>query len=199
MMLIEETRVEDADLPVAAFRDHLMLGRGFADDGAQDAVLTTVLRAAIASVEGETSKVLLTKRYKYVLTAWRDMARQSLPLAPVNAIKSLSIVDMQDNVTVADPEDYRLMPDRHRPDLMWLGWVLPTIPVGGTAEIVFEAGYGATWDKVPADLAQAVFLVAAHLHGNRSAVGDRWHALPHGVAALLQPWKPVRLFAGRQR
>lgn len=199
MMLIEETKVPDAAYPVTAFRDHLQLGRGFADDAAQDALLLPLLKAAVAKVEGETAKVLISRRYKYVLAAWRDLARQSLPVAPVNSIVSLAITDMRGGEEIESQDNYRLVPDRHRPDIMWLGWTLPTIPVGGTAEIVFDAGFGETWSDVPPDLAQAVMLLAAHYHENRSASGDRSHALPHGVASLIQTWKRIRLFGGGRK
>lgn len=50
MMLSEVTAVPLAALPVAEFKDHLRLGTGFADDGAQDALVEGYLRAAIAAV-----------------------------------------------------------------------------------------------------------------------------------------------------
>lgn len=199
MMLIEETKVPDTSYPVTAFRDHLQIGRGFADDAAQDALLLPILKAAVAKVEGETAKVLISRRYKYVVAAWRDLARQSLPVAPVNSIVSLSVTDMNGGEELAPENGYRLVPDRHRPDIMWLGWTLPTIPVGGTAEIVFDAGFGEAWSEVPPDLAHAVMLLAAHYHENRGAMGDRSRTLPHGVASLIHPWKRFRLFGGGRR
>ena len=46
-MLIEETNVPDAALPVAAFKAHLRMGTGFAEDTLQDAVLGSFLRSAM--------------------------------------------------------------------------------------------------------------------------------------------------------
>ncbi|NHX27193.1 hypothetical protein HA397_24790, partial [Escherichia coli] len=46
MMLIEQTTVPANALPVAQLRDHLRLGTGFADDGAENALLEALLRAA---------------------------------------------------------------------------------------------------------------------------------------------------------
>ena len=63
MMLIEETNVPDAVLPVEAFRMHLRLGTGFAQDGLQDPVLRSFLRAAMAAVEARTGKVLIIRRF----------------------------------------------------------------------------------------------------------------------------------------
>ncbi len=94
MMLIELGQVPDAALPVSAFRDHLQLGSGFSDDGAQDAVLIAEVRAAIASVEKETGKALLERRFQYVVAAWRSQERQVLPLAPAVRVVSLTITDL---------------------------------------------------------------------------------------------------------
>ena len=56
MMLIEETAVPLAALPLAEFKAHLRLGTGFADDDIQDPVLESFLRAAMAAIEARTGK-----------------------------------------------------------------------------------------------------------------------------------------------
>jgi uncharacterized phiE125 gp8 family phage protein len=63
MMLIEETTVPDAALPVAEFKAHLRLGTGFGDDALQDPVLRSFLRAAMAAIEARTGKVLITRPF----------------------------------------------------------------------------------------------------------------------------------------
>ena len=196
MMLIEQTEVAAAALPVAEFRDHLQLGVGFADDGLQDPVLVTCLRAAIAAVEAETGKALLSRIFSYSVSTWRDFARQSLPVAPVFAVDEVSITDILGARAIVAATQYRLVPDYYRPHVVAKGWSLPVIPQGGTAEIVFEAGFGATWDKVPADIGQAVLMMAAHFYDHRSALVERGKALPHGVSALLRRHRPVRLLGG---
>ena len=50
MMLTETGVVTAGALPVEAFKDHLRLGTGFADDGFQDALVETYLRASIAAI-----------------------------------------------------------------------------------------------------------------------------------------------------
>jgi len=196
MMLIEQTEVAAEALPVAEFTDHLQLGSGFADDGLQDPVLATCLRAAIAAVEAETGKALLTRQFKYVVSTWRDFARQSLPVAPVAVVDEMSITDILGAQTIVAATHYRLVPDYFRPQVVAKGWSLPVIPQGGTAEITFEAGFGATWDKVPADIGQAVLMLAAHFYDHRSALVERGKSLPFGVSALLRRHRPVRLLGG---
>lgn len=199
MMLIEQTQVPDSALPVAEYREHLQLGSGFADDGLQDAVLLAFLRAALAAVETETGKALLPRTYKYVVTAWWNPSRQALPVAPVSSVQSVTITNLGGGSHEVNAEGYRLIPDGQSPVVAAVNWTLPIIPVGGTAEILFDAGYGAEWSDAPADLRQAVFMMATHYYENRSASTGAGKALPIGVAAICAHHKPIRIFGGGRR
>lgn len=197
MILIEQTQVPDAALPVAEFREHLQLGSGFSDDGLQDAVLVSQLRAALATVEGRTSKALIAREFLLVNSAWRSLSQQVFPVAPVSSIASLTIVDLQGGDTVIDAGAYRLSRDAQAPALVSVGLSLPTIPVGGSADVVFTAGYG-DWADVPADLRQAVLLLATHYYENRSASVSRAANLPLGVVSLCRRYTPIRLVGARR-
>jgi uncharacterized phiE125 gp8 family phage protein len=195
MMLVEQTTVPTAALPVADFKDHLRLGTGFADDGVQDDVLEAYLRAALAAIEARTSKALIARAFSWTLTAWRDLAAQVLPVAPVSAITSLTIVDLQGGQEVINTAKYTLEQDLHRPRLVTTGYTLPVIPVGGSAVILFDAGFGAAWTDVPADLQHAVMMLAALYYENRGThAGEA--AMPASVASLVARYRPVRLFGG---
>ena len=74
MMLIELTTVPLAALPVQIFKDHLRLGTGFADDGVQDGLAESCLRAAMAAIEARIGKALLSRNFQLVLQGWRDPA-----------------------------------------------------------------------------------------------------------------------------
>ena len=50
-MLIEETGVAEADLPLEPFKAHLRMGSGFGTETVQEPVLASFLRAAIAAIE----------------------------------------------------------------------------------------------------------------------------------------------------
>ena len=112
MMLIEETAPAAEALPVAALREHLRLGTGFeiADDTAEDMALAGFLRAAIATIEARTGKVLLTRRFRMQLDDWRDRLGQTLPLAPVIAVEKIEIDDGMGTVTEVPAENWRLLP-----------------------------------------------------------------------------------------
>lgn len=198
MMLIEETALAQEALPVDLLRRHLRLGSGFdgAPDPAEDAALAGFLRAAIAAIEARTGKVLLTRRFRMRLDDWRDRLGQPLPLAPVLAIERVEIDDGQGTVTDVPPESWRLVPERDRPLLIPGGVLLPYVPRTGWVEVTFTAGFGAGWDTVPADLAQAVMMLAARYYEDRG-FGDHRGAMPFGVSALIERWRAVRLLGGR--
>lgn len=198
MMLIEQTAVPEAALPVEAFRAHLRLGTGFADDAVQDEVIARYLRAAISAVEGRIEKALLARRFVWRVSGWRHADRQALPVAPVAQILSLALIDRAGEARTIEAETYRLERDAHRPHLVAAsGGGLPRIPLGGQAELAFEAGFGPDWAAVPADLAQAVFLLAANYHEHRHEARGGDVAMPFGVAGLIERWRTVRLLGGR--
>jgi uncharacterized phiE125 gp8 family phage protein len=194
MLLIEQTTVPALALPVQEFTEHLRLGTGFADDGVQTEVLQGFLRAALASIETRTGKALLERAFLWQISGWRGLAEQALPMAPVTAISKLATLDRAGIETVIDPARYVLKRDNQRPKILATGACLPTIPLGGCAELVFNAGYGTDWADMPADLAQAVFLLAAHHYEHRAEVAARTGEMPHGVAALIAPYRTVRMF-----
>lgn len=198
-MLVEQTSVAAASLPVADFRDHLRLGTGFADEGAEDSILETFLRAAIAAVEAWTGKVLLERDFSWSLMAWRDGRAQTLPVAPVSEILTVRIIDCLDWQSIVDPAKYRLQQDTHRPVLMARGSRLPTIPPQGSVSIEFTAGFGGNWLDVPADLSQAVMLLAAYYYEYRHEMRVGGAVMPYGVSSLVDRWRNVRLVGGRGR
>ena len=194
MILIEQAPVPDAALPLQEFKDHLRLGTGFTDDGAQDALLKRLLRAGIAAIESRISKMLIQRSFLYTIECWRDPGEQALPVAPVQSITSVTLVDVVGVPTVITPTRYVLVRDTHRPKLAAAGVLLPNIPTDGTAEIVFVAGFGAAWSAVPPDLRQAVMLLAAQYHEHRleSDAG----VMPFGVTALIERWRNIRVLGG---
>lgn len=191
MTLTELGALPTSVLPVRAFADHLRLGSGFADDGAEDGLLESYLRAAISALEVRTGKVLLARRFGWSVTAWRGAA-QGLPVAPVSAVESVTLVAADGSASLVEAGRYFLKPDAHRPVIAGAGGALPTIASGGRCDLVFEAGYAADWAGVPAALAQAVFLLAACFFEDRSGA-TRDGDLPFAVAALIEPYMVRRI------
>lgn len=197
MMLNEVTAVPVAALPLADFRDHLRLGTGFADPGAEDAALETYLRAALAAIEARTCKALLARDFMLVLDRWRGEGCQPLPVSPVSAVSLVRMRDRAGVAAVVDPARYRLVRDLARPRLEGVGGAMPAIPLGGVVEIAFTAGFGAGWSSLPPDLAQAVLLLAAQYYEFRHEGVGAGGAMPFGVMALIERWRTVRSLGGR--
>lgn len=196
MILVELTPVPLALLPVAEFRDHLRLGTGFADDAVQDAVLESTLRAALAAIESRTGKAIFARAFRWQQTSWRGFQKEELPVAPVTAISSVTVVEADGSETPMPAGSYSLVQDAHRPILAATGFGLPTVPVGGRIEIELTAGYASVWSGIPADLRQAVLLLAADFHENRHD-GSGQVQMPTRVHALLAPYRQMRLFGRR--
>ena len=196
MMLVEETSVPTEALPVQEFRDHLRLGTGFSDDTLQDDVLESFLRAAVSAVEARTGKILFSQNFAWTVYGWHDRASQGLPVAPVSEVVEVTLTDAQGADVAVASSAYRVVQDRHRPCLRGTSGNLPAIPSDGCTTVRFVAGHGAAWADVPADLQQAVLLLAAHYYEFRQETTLSEGCMPFGVISLLERYRPVRLGAG---
>ncbi len=196
MMLIEETTVPDTALPVTEFKAHLRLGTGFGEDGLQNSVLEGFLRAAIAAIEARTGKVLISRDFSWTLTGWRDRAGQVLPVAPVTTVSRVTLTDARDVETDLPLDGFRLEKDSQRPRLRPVGSLLPTVHTGGAVRIAFTAGFAVDWGGLPADLGQAVLLLAAHYYEYRNETALSDGCMPFGVTSLIQRYRTMRVGLG---
>lgn len=196
MILVEETQVPEAALPVDALKQHLRLGSGFAEDDVQNAVLGSFLRAAMASIEARCAKALMARSFVVTVNDWRNDDAQVLPVAPVTQITDVTLVDGFGAAAAVDPASYRLEKDAYAPKLKPRGAALPRIAEDGAAEIRFTAGYGPAFSDLPADLAQAVLLLAAHYYEYRDETALGQGCMPFGVTSLIARYRPMRLGLG---
>jgi uncharacterized phiE125 gp8 family phage protein len=186
-MLIEITRPAVAPEMVAELAEALRLPQGFGADPGRDARLARVLETATGVVEAQARRALLPREAACRVARWEGDALMRLPLAPVATVAGLAIEDGAGGRTVVDPAAWRL--DALRGALVArAGARIPAIPLEGYAEARFTAGFAA-WAAVPADLRLAVITLAAALHDGADARAP----VPGAVAALLAPYRPVRL------
>lgn len=196
MILTEVTTIPTLALPVQGLKDHLRLGSGFADSDLQDGLIEAYLRAAVAATEGRIGKALVARQFRWTLEDWRSLSQQTLPLAPVNAVQSVTLFDAANVSILVDSTAYVLVQDTHRPRVAARGILFPTVPQDGRIEIVFDAGFGALWADVPADLQQAVLLLAAGYYENRHDPEQHPAGLPRQVQVLIERWRTVRVLGG---
>ena len=192
MNLIEETAIPAEAIPLAPFRAHLRMGTGFGEDTLQDGVLEGFLRAAIATVESRTGKVLVARNFVVEVNRWRDPLAQVLPVAPVRAVTEVVRVDADGGETPVT-EGWWLARDAQRPALRATGTALPAVPARGSVRIRLVAGMGDTLGELPADLVQAVFLLAAHYYEYRDETSLSAGCMPFGATSLLARYVTPRL------
>ena len=196
MILTEQTTIADASLPVDEFKAHLRLGTGFGDENLADGVLRGFLRAAIAAIEARTTKVLIARDFIWTLSFWRDRSGQELPVAPVGAVTAITLVDAAGAETIVDAASYRLEVDSQSPRLRPISGLLAMVPSNGEVRVDFTAGMSVDWGGLPADLGQAVLLLAAHYFEYRHETGLSDGCMPFGVTSLIQRYRKVRITLG---
>jgi uncharacterized phiE125 gp8 family phage protein len=198
MILTETTAAAGPAVPVADLAAHLRLNEGFAGDpeadAAQDALLLRLLLAAQAQVEVHTGLMLTERDVRLTVARWDGCGRLVLPVGPVAAIDAVSFTGPVETVML-DAAAVRVEPGRARQRVTAAGGgALPPVPEGWSAELEFTAGFGGAAGPVPGDLAQAVMLLAARYHEDRSGEGAGGiGGVPAAVTALLGPYRPVRL------
>lgn len=192
MMIVEDTPVPLARLPIAELRAHLRMGTGFAEDTLQDAVLEGFLRASLAAIEARTGKAVLARSVTWRVREWDALVGHGLSMAPVMSVEVVRVVD-GGGVAQDIDEDVRLENDTHTPILRPMGACLPAIPTQGFAEISATVGFGTTWAEVPADMQQAVMMLAAHFYEYRHDTALRGGCMPFGVTSLIERFRPLRL------
>jgi uncharacterized phiE125 gp8 family phage protein len=195
-MLMTETNVPDAALPVAAFKAHLRMGSGFAEDTLQDAVLGSFLRAAMAAIEARSGKVLMEREFSRVFTALRDPSALNLGIAPVTMIVDVQRVTRSGIEQLVNAAAYWLERDGHSPRLRATGAALPLPEMGGELRVRMLAGYGPEWDDMPADLQQAVLMLAAHYYEYRHDTALAEGCMPFGVTSLIERYRVMRMGRG---
>lgn len=190
MILTETGTIPVAALPVQELADHLRLGDGFADAGAEDPLLERLLREAVALVEQRLSLAVYRRGFLLEVSDWDRRGHLVLPTGPVEVVQSLELVS-GGTATVLNASRWVLEKAAVRqrvtaPD----GGALPSLDGGTTARATFEAGYAQSWSEVPGDLARGVILLAAHAYEHRDGGTD---GVPGGLLALLDLRRPVRV------
>ncbi|WP_424934228.1 head-tail connector protein [Amaricoccus macauensis] len=194
MILTEVGTLASDAIPVRAFAQHLRLGTGFEDDGSEDAVLDLYLRAAISAIEARLGYALLSRQFSWTVTRWKQETSQGLPVGPVESVDEIVLIAADGREEIVDPAKCHLLKDARRPRLIGLdGGALPSIPRSGHAEIRFTAGHGDTWDSVPRDLQQAVFLLAAYYYETRYEASVARETMPFGVLVLIESYRSFKL------
>jgi uncharacterized phiE125 gp8 family phage protein len=189
-MLIELTRPTATPVMVAELAEALRLPSGFGADPERDARLGRLLDVAARVVEARAGRALLTRQAVVRRPRWDAGPALRLPLAPAARVLEVAVEDGAGGRAALDAGDWRFDPIAAPPAVTArAGRRLPPVPAEGFVEVRFEAGFGADWSDCPADLRLATVTLAAAAHDGLDLAGPP----PASVAALLAPYRPVRL------
>ncbi|MEM7176571.1 MAG: hypothetical protein AAF503_02600 [Pseudomonadota bacterium] len=191
MILTETSAPAASPVSLGELSSHLRLNFGFADSGVEDALLQLYLDNATRAIEQRLGQALILRAFRLETACWDRDGRFAMPIGPVAALTGVSLISA--NATVAiDVGDLSLAPGATRQVLSGAsGGVLPLIPHGGKAEILFEAGYGLAGSTVPGEIRQAVLILAGHLYQNRE--GDNDATFPAMVSSLIASHHVLRV------
>ena len=193
MIRTENTPIADADLPVDAFKAHLRLGTGFSDDSLQDPVLRGFLRAAIVAIEGRIGRILFQRDFDFEFTKLASHRDINLMIAPVRRVEKIMYYNALEGEVHLDLSDFHLEASVRSARL---SGSFPPISQGGKMTITLCVGLATGWEELPADLAQAIFLLATHYYAHRTQPSFDAGCTPFGVLSLIERYKAVRLSLG---
>ena len=173
-------------ISVMRLREHLRLG------GGEDALLSGLIVAARMTVEAQSGMRLISQQWRMAIDNWRQ-SPLNLPVAPVQAIKSVEVLNTPINRLAAS--DYRLDTAQQPAQLSFIGnhLPLPDRPTGGI-HITMSVGFGDAEDDVPQDLQLAVLQLAAHWYDV-----DDWaqcrgaRAVPPHITGIVVAYRVPRL------
>lgn len=163
------------------------------DDDDNDDVLTALIDAAIAYLDGYTGclgRCLAVQTWRQDFDGFSPVL--SLPLAPVISIASVKYTDANDVEQTVSSSDYKLLNMVSGPavglahEKDWPGDVIDDYR---SVRVEYVAGYAA----VPEDLKTCVKLIAAHWYENREpvSIGNLTTQLPIGVQAIIARYNRV--------
>ena len=159
----------------------------------EDGLVTELAAAARAAIEDAIGLALVSRTLRVTPDGWpmvlHSRRRITLPVRPAVSLDAVRI--LRDGVPEDLTAQFSLAPGRAA-RLSWVSGSLPWTGPGRVIEIDYVAGFGAEAGDVADNLRLAVKRITAHIYKTRHAEGRR-PRLPDDVAALVSPWRRVRL------
>jgi uncharacterized phiE125 gp8 family phage protein len=130
------------------------------------------------------------RRFLQSVTQWSMSERHVLPIAPVASVEVLRVTDRAGVATVMDPASYALVTT-----CIARAWCprrssCRRSAPAGSPRSSFSPGIPRPWDGLPADIRQAVLMLAGTFFGQNESAAE---GFPAGVLALIEPYRTLRL------
>ncbi len=165
---------------------------GIASAG-EDSLVAQMIAGARAGIEEAVGLALISRTLRVTLHAWPAAMRVrrsiTLPVRPAGELVAVQVT--QGGVEADVAERFRLMPGRAA-RLTWVSGPLAHPDASTLIEIDYVAGFGEAAEDVADSLRLAVKQMAGHAYRARYTEGGA-EPLPPDVAAMVAPWRRVRL------
>ncbi|HEY8577635.1 MAG TPA: head-tail connector protein [Devosia sp.] len=163
------------------------------DDGAEDALITTLIGAARLHVEGVTGRALLAQSWRVVLDQWPADRQVRLPVTPFMAVTGITAYDAAGGAHELPLAQFLSEPDRLLLPSAVAG--MPVLRERQGIEIDYVAGFGTEPDEAPTDIRQSLLALVAYWFEHRDAVivAGSGAVVPSGFDRLVAGYKRVRL------
>jgi uncharacterized phiE125 gp8 family phage protein len=151
----------------------------------EDPLLLALIAAGVRHAEAFTGMALIARPGVARIAASSDWKR--LPVTPVRSITAVTGIPAEGASFVLPAGDYAVDIDSYGD-----GWVrVMNAGAAGRIDVSFTAGLAETWEDLPEPVRLAALRLTGYLHANRD--GDVDGGPPAAVAALLRPWRRMRL------
>lgn len=153
----------------------------------QDTMLSSLILAAVESVEEYCNRSLITQTWKITRDDIDDEDDGILPRPPLQSVSSVKYIDTTGIQQTADSSIYQVDTASEPGNISLLpGQMWPATACGykNTWEITFVAGYGATSASVPEKIRQAI--IALVVHWLDKGMGD---VIPDGIKRALDNYR----------
>lgn len=144
-----------------------------------DAAIDEMITAARMAAEQWMHKSLMTQQWKLV-SGQASCEGIWLSMGPVQSVVSVTLVDASGASVLLGAAQYRL-------NIAKTALAIDGVWDGASAEIVYQAGFGAA-GAVPGPILQGMMAHVARMYDGRAE-----GVMPDMVAALYMPFKEVRL------
>lgn len=165
------------------------------DGSADDALITTLVKAARETCENMTGRSFITTTWRLTLDAFPANGIIWLPRPNLIAVSSITYIDPNGDSQTWSSSNYSVdatsLPGNVQRKV---GVTLPlTRVVPNAVTVNYTAGYGASASYVPDSIKAAMKLLIGHWYNNRESVtvGQLAGEIPMGVHALLAGYKVV--------
>lgn len=158
---------------------------------ADDALVTSLIKAARRHVENTTGARLITQTWAVALDSFPSGPIQ-LAGWPLQSVTSIAYTDENGDAQTMDSADY-VVDTYRRP-----GWISPvdswpsTLDTYNAVVVTFVVGYGDA-DDVPDDLIAAIKMIVAGLYANRESTIEKPIVENQAVYSLLWHYREMSL------